>query len=63
VFAWHSFSSVLNLNANLIAQAQNLNFGGLAAGVTVDIGEALLHDAKNGGFQVCGKPAELVRDH
>jgi len=49
---WDALAFVFHLQADLTIGTSNTNSGDWALGMAVNIGEALLNDPENGGFEI-----------
>jgi hypothetical protein len=57
---WDTFPGVTNFEANFFVGARNTNCSGAAAGVAVNVGEALLHNSKQSDFEVTREPPKII---
>ena len=62
LFWRYALASVRHFNQNEAIESSQANLGGRTPGMTMDIGQALLHYSKNGRFQLLGEPAEIIRE-
>jgi hypothetical protein len=51
---------ILNLGINLVGLPSDSNYGSFASGMPMDVGQAFLHQTKNGEFYLWGKSSKAV---
>jgi len=61
-FRGHSLSPVFNLYADSVFFALNSDQGGLASGVTMNVGQTFLHQTEYDDFHFGWESAEMIRN-
>src|SRR5258708_3906819 len=56
---WHTLAAIANLQFDFAANASDGDSGELAAGMAVDVREALLNDAEDCGFKLSRRPSHV----